>query len=45
VVGDGRVDFGTEALNLEWAVKPRKGVGLSASTVTNRSPPRFRRAG
>jgi hypothetical protein len=35
LVGQGRIDFSTEALDLAWVAKPRKGVGLSASTITN----------
>jgi uncharacterized protein involved in outer membrane biogenesis len=34
-VGSGTVDLGTEELSLHWATKPRKGVGLSLSAVTN----------
>jgi len=36
LVGNGRVRLSSEELDLKWAAKPRKGVGLSASTVTNR---------
>jgi len=35
LVGDGWIDFDTERLDLEWVTKPRKGFGLSASTLTN----------
>jgi hypothetical protein len=35
MLGSGRVDLGTEGLNLEWVTKPRKGLGLSASMITN----------
>ena len=35
VVGKGGVDLETEKLNVTWASKPRRGVGLSASAVTN----------
>jgi hypothetical protein len=35
VVGHGEIAFATEKLDLSWAAKPRKGVGLSASAVTN----------
>jgi hypothetical protein len=35
VVGGGRIDFSTEELDLRWSAKPRKGVGLSASALTN----------
>jgi hypothetical protein len=29
-VGDGNIDLNTEALNIEFNTKPRKGVGVSA---------------
>jgi hypothetical protein len=35
LLGSGTVDLGTEKLNLDWVTKPRKGLGLSASMVTN----------
>jgi len=35
MLGNGRIDFGTEDLDLNWVTKPRKGVGLSASMITN----------
>ena len=35
ILGEGTVDFATEKLKLDWVTKPRKGVGLSASAVTN----------
>jgi hypothetical protein len=35
MLGKGRIDLGTEKLNLEWITKPRKGIGLSASMLTN----------
>ena len=35
MLGAGTIDLTTEALNLEWVSKPRKGIGLSASVVTN----------
>jgi hypothetical protein len=35
VVGHGKIAFATEELDLSWAAKPRKGVGLSASAITN----------
>jgi uncharacterized protein involved in outer membrane biogenesis len=35
MLGKGRIDFGTENLNLDWVTKPRKGIGLSASMITN----------
>jgi hypothetical protein len=35
LLGDGRIDFHTEKLKLEWIAKPRKGFGISASMLTN----------
>ncbi len=35
MLGDGTVDLATEQLNLEWVTKPRKGIGISASMLTN----------
>ncbi len=35
MLGHGRVDLGTEKLNLNWITKPRKGIGISASMITN----------
>jgi hypothetical protein len=35
MLGKGRIDLGTEKLNLEWVTKPRKGIGISASMITN----------
>jgi uncharacterized protein involved in outer membrane biogenesis len=35
MLGKGRIDLGTEKLNFEWVTKPRKGVGISASMITN----------
>jgi hypothetical protein len=35
LVGSGRIDFATEKIDFQWTAKPRKGVGLSASTITN----------
>jgi hypothetical protein len=35
MLGNGRIDLGTEKLNLEWVTKPRKGIGISASVITN----------
>ncbi len=35
LLGDGKVDLDTEKLNLEWITKPRKGIGISASMITN----------
>jgi uncharacterized protein involved in outer membrane biogenesis len=35
LLGKGKIDLGTEKLDLEWVTKPRKGIGISASMVTN----------
>jgi len=35
VIGGGRIDFSTEKLGLDWVTKPRKGIGVSASLITN----------
>jgi uncharacterized protein involved in outer membrane biogenesis len=35
VLGHGAVNLGTEKLDFEWVTKPRKGFGVSASTITN----------
>ena len=35
MIGDGKIDLGTEKLSLQWVTKPRKGFGLSASMITN----------
>jgi uncharacterized protein involved in outer membrane biogenesis len=35
VLGGGRIDFSTEELDLDWVTKPRKGIGVSASLITN----------
>ncbi len=35
IIGDGSVDLTTEKIKLDWITKPRKGLGLSASTLTN----------
>jgi len=35
VVGHGAIDLDTEDLDFEWVTKPRKGFGVSASTLTN----------
>ncbi len=34
-IGSGKVDLDTERIQLEWTIKPRKGVGLSASSIAN----------
>jgi len=36
VVGGGRIRLEPETIDLQWQVKPRKGIGVSASTLTNR---------
>jgi uncharacterized protein involved in outer membrane biogenesis len=35
VLGGGKIDFSTEDLDLSWVTKPRKGIGVSASLITN----------
>jgi hypothetical protein len=35
LLGHGKIDLRTEKLNLEWITKPRKGIGISASIITN----------
>ena len=35
MLGKGRIDLGTEKLDLDWVTKPRKGIGISASMLTN----------
>jgi uncharacterized protein involved in outer membrane biogenesis len=35
ILGEGEIDLGTEELDLQWVTKPRKGIGLSASMITN----------
>jgi len=35
MIGDGWIRFESEKLSLDWVTKPRKGIGLSASTFTN----------
>jgi uncharacterized protein involved in outer membrane biogenesis len=35
MLGKGRIDLGTEELNIDWVTKPRKGIGISASMITN----------
>jgi hypothetical protein len=34
VLGHGSIDFETESIDVEWVTKPRRGIGLSASVVT-----------
>ena len=35
IVGEGKINLENEKVDLEWATKPRKGIGISASTLTN----------
>lgn len=35
VVGSGRIDLKTERIDLTWNTRPRKGLGISASAITN----------
>jgi len=35
ILADGRVDFSTEKMSVDWITKPRKGFGVSASLLTN----------
>jgi hypothetical protein len=35
IVGGGDIDFNTEELNIAFNTKPRKGVGLSASSIVS----------
>jgi len=35
IVGRGSVDFDTERIELVWTLKPRRGVGISASSIAN----------
>jgi hypothetical protein len=35
IVGRGKVNLETEKLDLNWTAKPRRGIGLSASMLTN----------
>lgn len=35
ILGHGRVDLHTEAIELEWTLKPREGVGISAGSIAN----------
>ena len=34
-VGKGKVDFDTENIELEWTIKPRTGIGISAGSLAN----------
>jgi len=35
IIGHGRIDLETEGINLVWTLKPRKGVGITASSIAN----------
>lgn len=35
VLGKGKLDFGDEAVDLTWTLKPRRGVGINAGTIVN----------
>jgi AsmA protein len=35
MLGRGQISFATEKLKFDWVTKPRKGIGLSASMLTN----------
>jgi hypothetical protein len=35
VVGRGKVDFDTEKIDFTWTIKSRRGVGISATSITN----------
>jgi hypothetical protein len=35
MTGQGRIRFKSERLRFDWATKPRRGIGLSASAITN----------
>jgi uncharacterized protein involved in outer membrane biogenesis len=35
VVGRGKVDLDTEHIDLEWTIKPRRGVGISPGSIAN----------
>jgi uncharacterized protein involved in outer membrane biogenesis len=35
VVGKGAIDFATEDLDVTWTIKPRRGVGITASSIAN----------
>ncbi len=35
LVGSGRIDLNTEIIDLVWNARPRKGIGISASAITN----------
>jgi len=35
IVGHGQINLQNEKIDLDWAAKPRKGIGVSASAITN----------
>ncbi len=35
ILGDGKVDLSTEKIDFDWVTKPRQGIGVSASLITN----------
>ena len=35
VLGSGKLDLGTEAIDLVWTIKPRSGAGISAGSIAN----------
>ena len=35
VVGNGKLDLGTENIDLVWTIKPRSGVGISGGSIAN----------
>ena len=35
IIGRGKIDLETEKIELVWTLKPRKGVGISASSIAN----------
>ena len=35
VVGNGKLDLGTEDIDLGWTIKPRSGAGISAGSIAN----------
>ena len=35
IVGHGKIQLETEKIDFSWTAKPRRGIGLSASIITN----------
>ena len=35
ILGKGKVDLDTEAIDLVWTIKPRRGVGITPGSITN----------